>query len=97
MEESQENTNNREVANATQDVRSAEGLDGDIDLQNQMHSYPNRINRNGANASNMSSKNHHKSPSVKQNLKRKIPAGIHARSNSTDSKFTFPHSTSLEI
>lgn len=56
MEESQENTHNREVANATQDIRSAGGLDGDIELNNQMHSYPKRV---GGNNSNMSSAKKH--------------------------------------
>ena len=53
MEESQEH--NREVANATQDVKSTGGVDEGIDINNQAHSYPRRI----ANNSNMSSgKNH---------------------------------------
>ena len=50
MEESLGNAN-REVANATQDVKSAGGLDNDMDLNNQYASYPKR---NAANASNLS-------------------------------------------
>ena len=34
MEESQDNTQNREVVNATQDIKSSGGLDGDIELNN---------------------------------------------------------------